>query len=101
MKARWTHPALADLIDAQDYIARENPAVALAVAQRVWDATRQLETHPQIGRSGHVPGTREWVVRRTPYVIVYRITADTVEILRVWHSKRRWLADEESEGICV
>ena len=28
---RWTHPALADLIEAQSFIARDNPAAAVAL----------------------------------------------------------------------
>ena len=90
LKLRWTHPALADLIEAQNFIARENPAAAAAVAQRIWDASTNLCDHPNIGRPGHVPGTREWVVTDTPYLIVYRVKNDAVEILRVWHGRRNW-----------
>ncbi len=32
--------------------------------------------------------TREWVVSQTPYLLVYRVRNDEVEILRVWHTKR-------------
>lgn len=92
LKLRWTHPALADISEAQEYISRENPDAAHTVAQRVWDAARQLQDHPEIGRPGHVSGTREWIVNATPYLIVYRATDDSVEILRVWHSKRNWNA---------
>jgi addiction module RelE/StbE family toxin len=89
---RWTRPALADLIEAQEYIATENPDAAHAVARHVWDAARYLQDNPETGRTGHVPGTREWVVNHTPYLIVYRIAGDFVEILRLWHAKRNWKA---------
>jgi len=90
LKLRWTRPALADLIEAQNYIARDNPAAAEAVAQRVWDATKRLSDHPEIGRQGHVRGTREWPVSQSPYLIVYRVKNDAVEILRIWHGRRDW-----------
>jgi toxin ParE1/3/4 len=90
LSLRWTRPALADLIEAQEHIAHENPSAAQAVAQRVWDAARCLQDNPEIGRTGHVSGTREWVVTQTPYLIVYRCAGGTVEILRVWHTKRNW-----------
>ena len=90
MKLRWTRPALSDLVEAQNYITRENPIAAPQVAQRVWDAALQLLTHPDLGRPGHVTGTREWVVAKTPYLIVYRHQEDSVEILRVWHAKQDW-----------
>jgi toxin ParE1/3/4 len=67
LKLQWTRPALNDLIEAQTYIAQDNPQAAQAVAQRLWDAAQSLTDHPQIGRPGHVADTREWVVRRTPY----------------------------------
>lgn len=84
--------ALQDFEEAQDYIAQDNPLAAQAVAQRIADASRQLIDHPEIGRPGHVPGTREWVVSRTPYLLVYRINLarQALEILRVWHSSRDW-----------
>ena len=96
MEIEWTHPALADLIEAQSYIARDNPRAAEVVARRVWDASQSLGENPEIGRPGHVAGTREWVVARTPYLIVYRDRAGHIEILRLWHGRRNWQAQTES-----
>lgn len=90
MKLRWTRPALADLIEAQDYIAQENPDAARVVAQRVWDAAKTLRDHPALGRVCHIAGTRERVVTRTPYLIVYRLQSGVIEILRIWHGRRDW-----------
>ena len=69
MKLRWTRPALADLIEAQSFIALDDPQAARMVAQRVWDAASRLRNNPNIGRIGHVTGTHEWVVTRTPYIV--------------------------------
>lgn len=90
LKLRWTRPALADLIEAQEQISKENPQAAGEVAQRVWDSAANLVSNPKIGRAGHVAGTREWVVRRAPYLIVYRERPGELEILRVWHTRRDW-----------
>lgn len=90
LKLRWTRPALADLIEAQDFIAKNNPAAAKIVAQRIWDATMKLRDNPDIGRPGHIGATRELVVNGTPYLVVYRLGDDSLEILRVWHAKRDW-----------
>ena len=54
-----------------------------------------MADNPRIGRMGHVPGTRERVVTRTPYLIVYRIREKRVEILHVYHGKRNWQAQSE------
>ncbi len=96
MKVKWTHPALADLIEAQTYISQESPQAAQNVAQKVWDASQKLADNPEIGREGHVEGTREWVVGQTPYLIVYRVKDKKIEILRVWHAKRNW-QEEDTE----
>lgn len=55
---------------------------------RVVEATRRLLDYPHIGRIGEDEETREWWVRHTPYLLVYRIKDDVIEILRVWHMKR-------------
>ena len=90
MKLRWTRPALSDFIEAQEYIARENPSAAQHVAQRVRDSVLQLLSNPDIGRPWHVSDTREWVVSKTPYLIVYRQKNGFIEILRRWHTHRNW-----------
>lgn len=90
MRLRWTRLALADLDQAQEYIARDNPAAANVVAQRVHDAADGLPDNPLIGRAGQVAGMREWVVTGTPYLLVYRIKDETVEIVRLWHGRQNW-----------
>ena len=90
LKLKWTKRALQQFRDAQEYIARDNPAAAGSVAGRIAQATRLLLTQPQMGRTGRVKGTREWVVMHTPYLLAYTVENDTVLILRVIHSKQDW-----------
>ena len=97
MKVKWTRPALTDFIEAQAYIAKDNPQAAQTVAQRLWDAAQQLADHPQIGRAGHAPGTREWVVAQTPYLVVYRLRNGAIEILRLWHTRRDWQSESSTD----
>ena len=37
-----------------------------------------------------VPGTRELVIPRTPYIVPHRLQRTTIQILRVYHAARRW-----------
>ena len=76
--------------DAETYIANENPQAAKAVAERIAEAIRLLKDNPEMGRPGRVSGTREWVVKRTPYLIAYALNEEFLIILRIIHSKRRW-----------
>ena len=90
MKIRWTRQALADLDAALDWIAEDNPAAAGEVAGLLEGAVSHLAAHPEIGRSGRVSGTRELIVPRTPYIVVYRVAATHVDILAVLHTARKW-----------
>jgi len=90
LKIVWFRSAIADLGEARAYIASDDPEAARRVASAIVSAVDQLAEHPAIGRPGRVPGTRELVVARTPYVIPYRVRAGVVEILSVFHARRRW-----------
>ena len=43
-----------------------------------------------MGRPGRVPKTRELVVSGTPYLVIYRVKNDRLEVLRVFHGARQW-----------
>jgi toxin ParE1/3/4 len=76
--------AEADLISIRNYIREQNPNAARRVGRRLIDARPSLSAFPSRGRPGLVSGTRENVTV-WPYVIVYRVTAAEVQIVRVWH----------------
>jgi addiction module RelE/StbE family toxin len=90
MRIRWLRAALGNLQQEAEYIAQEDPAAALRVVGRIGDAVRYLEDHPSMGRPGRVPGTRELVVSGTPYIVPYRVRGQDIEILRVFHTARKW-----------
>ena len=90
MKIRWVRLSLGDLDAAGEFIARDNPEAASRVLKRIWDAVQLLADHPDAGRAGRVPGTRELVFADTPFIIPYRVVENTVQILRVLHGKRKW-----------
>lgn len=90
MRVRWTTPALRDLEAIGDYIARDNPSAAAKTVSRILDHADMLAAHPQMGRAGRVPETRELVVSDTPFIVPYRVRGDEVEILAVFHGARQW-----------
>lgn len=90
MKIVWSHAALGDLKSLRAYIAKDAPAAARAQALAIIAAIEALAAHPQSGRPGRVPGTRELVVANTPYVVPYRVQEGALFVLRVYHSARRW-----------
>ncbi|CAN5142224.1 type II toxin-antitoxin system RelE/ParE family toxin [soil metagenome] len=89
MKLVWSPEAAADLRDAVTFIAGDDPRAADEVEDRILAAVERLRAYPESGRGGRRTGTRELVVRRTPYLIVYRVRAASIDIVRVWHTSRR------------
>jgi plasmid stabilization system protein ParE len=53
------------------------------------DAAADLATHPEMGRSGRIPGTRE-LIPHASYRLVYEIDEDTVWVLALVHTARQW-----------
>jgi plasmid stabilization system protein ParE len=84
MPVRYTRTALQNLAAIRAYIGTDNPAAANRIAVQIVAACDRLEYLPERGRPGLKPGTRE-LVAIWPYVIVYRIRSDVVEILNIWH----------------
>ena len=90
MRLAWTAPALRDLAAARAYIALDNPGAADRQVQLVLAAVGNLLRFPEIGRPGRRTGTRELVINRTPYIAVYRLRGEQIEVLRIMHGRQRW-----------
>jgi toxin ParE1/3/4 len=78
-----------DANDIVDHIDAHNPIAAWRIIERIEQAVKRLGTYPFVGRSGAVTGTRELVVRRTPYIVIYTV-GDHVEVHNIVHTSRRW-----------
>jgi toxin ParE1/3/4 len=89
MRVKWLRKALSNLDDEARYISIEDPVAASVVANRIFDAVNVLIEQPNLGKPGRISGTRELVVSKTRYVVPYRVRAETIEILRVFHTSRR------------
>jgi addiction module RelE/StbE family toxin len=90
MRIVWNGRAVLNLHHIREHIRLENPAAAEKVGARIDSAVTRLARFPESGRTGEVPGTRELVIPGLPYVVVYRMKADAVQILRVLHAKQKW-----------
>lgn len=90
MKIKWLRRALQNLEQAHAYISKDDPEAATRTVIKIQAAVSQLGEFPFMGKMGRVEGTRELVITQTPYILIYRVKGDAVEILRVLHSARRW-----------
>lgn len=87
----WSPQAVADLASLRAYIAEDNKAAAPRVVLHIIrNIERLLSEHPDMGRPGRVPGTRELVIPQTPYIVPYRVRDNRIQVLRVYHGARKW-----------
>jgi toxin ParE1/3/4 len=87
---RWSPEAAADFATIVEYIRRENPTAAERVARTIYEGVAAVASFPKQGRPGKTKGTRELVFTPLPYVAVYRLRDDTVDIVRILHGAQRW-----------
>jgi len=81
--------ALADRDDIMVHIAQDNPVAAIDLDLEFEAKAENARLRPKLYKAGRVKGTREIVVRPN-YVMIYRITGDVVEVLRVLHAAQQW-----------
>ena len=90
MRVRWTATAADDLAHIVDYIRKDNPAAARRVAQTIYQGIAGLRKSPNIGRIGLAENTRELIFSPWPYIAVYEIIGDQVQVLRIRHAAQDW-----------
>lgn len=91
MRIRWTRLATRDFQHICDY-TENNYGVGTAerLALQILGAIRGLTQFPNIGRPGYRKGTREIIFTDTPYIGIYRIREEMIEIVRIVHGAQKW-----------
>jgi plasmid stabilization system protein ParE len=92
MQVRWSMPGAEDLEHICEWIERDNPEAASRVAQTIYDECARLKDFPNLGRaSRRMAGRRELIFAPLPYIVVYQVKQDAVEISRIFHGAQDWL----------
>jgi plasmid stabilization system protein ParE len=86
MKLLYLPTAFPDIVWMRHYYRGIFPQGAKRAREQLFAVERLIMDNPEIGR--RVPGGREFPILRTPFSIVYRLRGDTIEIARVWDSRR-------------
>lgn len=90
MRIEWLPDAAQDLHTQVAWIAQQDPWATISVGDAVEATVSRLADYPAMAQPGRVEGTRGLVVVGTPYVVVYRIEAAALVVLRILHGARRW-----------
>jgi addiction module RelE/StbE family toxin len=91
-RLEWSPRAGRDLLAIEAFYAEYSQVTANRVMAEIRRNALLLETHPQIGRRGQVSGTRELVIIKYPFLLVYRIVGRRVRIGRVLHQHQKYPA---------
>ena len=88
----WTPAALRDRDHHDRRMAMDSPRAAIAPVDLVLPQIEALLDDPELGRRRRVQGTRELVIARTSFVVIYRVRPkqQRTEILRLLHGAQQW-----------
>jgi toxin ParE1/3/4 len=96
MRLEWLPKADDDLARQVAYISEDSPLAAIDIYHTVKRSVAKLEAFPRSGRPGRMRGTREMPVTGTPFLVVYRVEATAVLIMRVMHGAQKWPPSKKS-----
>lgn len=89
MEIEWSAHAVSDLKAISEYIEQDrNLETANRVTRTIYEAIQSLRTLPYRGRYGRIDNTRELVIPRLPYIVVYRVLKERLLVLNVVHGLR-------------
>jgi plasmid stabilization system protein ParE len=86
VKVRFTSSARTQFLSALSYIRKDKPSAAISFRDRAEKILRRLEDFPESGRI--IPEFPELPHREViipPYRFFYKIKADVVWVVAVWH----------------
>jgi toxin ParE1/3/4 len=90
MELRWAEDAATDLEHIANYLFEHAPRLAEELVREIYGAANGLPTFPYRGRPGKKDGTREVVLSRLPYIVIYQITGDVIHVVRILHGAQKW-----------
>jgi toxin ParE1/3/4 len=83
------HPlARFDAIEAYDWYAERSQAAAAAFLDALDRAGAAIQRSPLLW-GNYLSGTRRYLMKRFPYIVVYRVTEHRIEIIAIAHGRRR------------
>ncbi len=87
-RIRHSHRAQEDLLGIWRDVAAEDPAAADRLYDRLEARLRILHDYPEVGRARPDIAADARMLVEDPYLILYRVIADGVQVVRVLHGAR-------------
>ena len=89
-RIEWSAPARLDLEEIDDSFTAIDRGIADHIIDRIEQAGDFLRQHPAAGPAILSGTVRKWRVRGAPYLLIYRLLPDRVDILRIRHDREQW-----------
>ena len=88
----WLPKAIKNRDDQIDHIAQDSPKAAIDQGDRIEEQINMLVDYPEMGKPGRKKGTREMVISKTPFIVVYRCKprSQRIEIMRLLHGSQHY-----------
>ncbi len=86
----WTSLAERDLEVIDEYWFSVSQGQADRVIDRIRAAGDFLATMPHAGPALETGPARKWRVKQTDYILMYRVIADQIQVLRIRHAQENW-----------
>jgi len=86
----WQPVAIANRDAQLDYIALDNPKAAIEQGDKIANHIIKLIDFPDLGRAGRIKMTRELVISGTPFIAIYRVSGNKINILALLHGSQQW-----------
>lgn len=85
MRIRWSRVAASDLEQLSAYLKENHPPYWQPTIRKIYVAVEYLMEWPYRGRAGREGETRELLFPPLPYIAIFRLKEQTIEILRSYH----------------
>lgn len=90
LSLRWSRFSIADRLAIFDYLDGLNPQAASANDLAIEKQIERLRRFPMLGKPGRIEGTRELMIKGTPYLVAYSLDCSKVHVLRILHTSQLW-----------
>ncbi|MEM6413831.1 MAG: type II toxin-antitoxin system RelE/ParE family toxin [Pseudomonadota bacterium] len=91
MHIRLSDDACSDLSSLRDYLQPNSPQGYERVMTAIFTVLDQLETFPFLGHDGSIEGTREMLVAKYPYRIIYTLPDEFhIDVERILSCRQKW-----------
>jgi addiction module RelE/StbE family toxin len=90
MRVNWTKRALNDLEIEANYLNEISPSIKDSFLEDVEGGIDLIKEYPELGRIGRVNQTRELILKKFQYILVYLVESSYIDIIRLLHTSRKW-----------